>query len=542
MPPVPFEDEEEQVHDPKLTERVAMLAGLRPVGAGSVVPVDHVDPAAGRFSRAHAAALCFTALAGASFALVRPPVGDFWAAQARRFAALHGVGLHYWFAWFGGTVPGHYSVLAPSLTRIIDPAALGAAATVASVVLTGKLLAGTRHRVAASWFAAVGATFSLWSGRIPFALGTVFMLAGLLAVRSRRPTAAAGSGLLTALISPVSAAFLVLGLVGVVLQRSRYRVAALMAAGGAGCCLLAIAGYFGLPGHEGFPRLHALLAAAALALMLTARPPTVVRTVLLVSLAACPLLVFIPNGMGTNFERFTWILLPVAVVASGQARRRTVVAACAAALACSVIGSLHDLYVAAQPMSTTGYTSGLAHELDHTPGHRQYRLEIVPDGTHVSAYSLLGHAMLARGYETQSDNSLDAVLHSPRLDAADYRSWLDANAVAYVALDRRTLASGPEDHLVRSATPGYLRLAWSDTHWLLFAVAHPHPIAARPARIVDADQADLKIETPAAGRYALRVRWSRFLQAQPATFASIQPDGHGWCVLVTTAPGVVTLQ
>jgi hypothetical protein len=215
-----------------------------------------------------------------AFIAVKPPVGDFWAAQARTYASLHGVGLHYWFAWFGGTVPGHYSVVAPYLMRVVGAGALGAASTVASVLLCRRLIASTTHAPAAAWLAAVGVTFSLWSGRIPFALGTALMLWGFVAVAGNRRAWSAAAGVATALVSPVSGAFLVLGLCGVVLHDGGRRASASWAAGGAGAALLGVGAYFGLPGSEGFPFWHAMLAAATTALMLLARPPAVVRTVL----------------------------------------------------------------------------------------------------------------------------------------------------------------------------------------------------------------------------------------------------------------------
>src|SRR4051794_37290896 len=54
------------------------------------------------------------------FVAVSPPVPDLYAALARESAAAHGVGLTYWFAWFGGAAtPGSYSVLAPQLSRVV---------------------------------------------------------------------------------------------------------------------------------------------------------------------------------------------------------------------------------------------------------------------------------------------------------------------------------------------------------------------------------------------------------------------------------------
>jgi hypothetical protein len=314
------------------------------------------------------------------------------------------------------------------------------------------------------------------------------------------------------------------------------RRAALATGGVAAGCLLAVALYFGTPGAEGFPTSHAALATLSSALLLAARPPVPVRVVVLGSVVACPLLEVVPNGMGTNFERFTWICLPIAVVATARARRAVVLGAGATAVAMGVIGSIHDLYVAAQPMSMPSYTDGLVAQLDRTSGLADFRVEVVPDGTHAASYTLLGHATLARGYETQADNQQNGVLMSPAISPARYRRWLDANSVAYVALDRRTLVHGAEDALVRWGKLPYLRPAWSDRQWLLFAVRRPTPVVAPPARATDADQADLVISVPRPGTYQVRIRWSRFLHLRPGAAGTIARDGDR-CRLVARSRG-----
>ena len=497
----------------------------------------YLGSAVARRPRLSHAALAFSVLAAVAFVVARPPVGDFWAARARESAALHGVGLTYWFSWFGGTVPGSYSVLSPLVTRFVDVGLLGAASTVVTTALSHILVRGSRHATLASWAAALAATASLWSGRIPFALGTALMLVALLCVRGQRHWLSGFAGVATALVSPVSGAFLALGLCGVVIHDRRRRKSAVVAAGAASAALLGLGVYFGMPGPEGFPVLHAVLVAATLAVMLLARPADYVRTVLLISLPVLALVAAVPNGVGTNFERFTWLCLPVAVIATAQVRTRWAALTAGAALACSVVGSAHDLYIAAEPMSSETYLRGLIAELDRIPGLTDYRVEVVPDGTHVAAYALLDHAMLARGYETQTDNALDAVLASPHLDAATYRGWLDTNAVGYVALDRVTLKTGPEDQLVRSGQLPFLRSVWSDAHWQLFAVATPTPIVAAPARIVDADQAQLVISTPHPGRLPIRVHWSRFLEVDGPPGAHLLPGRSGWTVLEAPSPG-----
>jgi len=483
------------------------------------------------------AAPLFAALAALAFVVTSPPVGDLWAARARESAALHGVGLTYWFSWFGGTVPGSYSVLSPLMTRFVDAGVLGAVATLLITLLCHRLVRGSRHATLASWTAALAATISLWSGRIPFALGTALMLVALAAVRAQRRWPAGVAGVAATLVSPLSGAFLVLGLAGVVFHDRARRATALVAAGASTASLLVLGLYFGMPGPEGFERQHALMAAGSLLVLLLARPADYVRTVVLISLPLVAVLATVPNGVGTNFERFTWLCLPVAVLATARVRARWAVPAVGVALACSVAGSAHDLYVAEKPMSSESYLRGLTAELDRTPGLTTYRVEVVPDGTHVAAYALLSHAMLARGYETQTDNALDAVLASPHLDAASYRNWLDANAVGYVALDRVTLKRGPEDRLVRLGRPAYLRLVWSDPHWQLFAVSAPTPIVAPPTQITDADQAALELSVPRAGPTPIRVHWSRFLKVTCPPGARLRPDQAGWVVLDAPVAG-----
>jgi hypothetical protein len=294
-----------------------------------------------------------------------------------------------------------------------------------------------------------------------------------------------------------------------------------------------------MPGPQTFRASSAVLTASAIGGMLLARPPTYLRTVLVISLVACPLLAVIPNGMGSNFERFAWICLPVAVAATAQARWPTTALVTAFALCCGIGGSIRDLTVAAEPMSGASYYVGLNEQLDRTPGLEAYRVEVVPDGTYVASYALLGHALLARGYETQSDNKLNAVLNSPTLDPVTYKVWLDNNAVGYVAIGRKTLKSRPEYRLVRSGTLPYLTEVWSDHNWTLYQVSDASPIAAPPAKVTEAHQARLTLQIPRPASIALRIRWSRFLQVRgPGGIETgLQADGQGWTTLVALRAG-----
>jgi hypothetical protein len=426
---------------------------------------------------------------------------------------------------------------------VADVSVLGSIATVALILLCRRLVRESRHPAIATWLAAIASAFSLWSGRVPFALGTAVALLALLAVLTDRTLAAAAAGVATALVSPVCGAFVIIGLVGVVLHVASRRMAALAAIGGAALPLISVAAYFGFPGPEGFQTLQAVGATAATAVMLLTRPAPYVRTVLIVSTVASPLLAVVPNGLGSNFERFVWVWLPVAAAATARARPSVSAVTAAAAVLLGIIGSTKDLFVAAQPLSRPSYFTNLLGELDRTPGLRNFRLEAVPDGAHVAAYALLDHAMLARGFETQSDNLLNAIVQSSSLDAGRYRAWLDENAVGFVLIDRTTLAASPEDRLVRGGALPYLREIWSDAHWQLFKVRQPIPIVAAPASVLKANQASLTIAAPQAGQFALRVRWSRFLHTRSALgpAARLAPDHHGWTTLIVQRPGRYTI-
>jgi hypothetical protein len=482
------------------------------------------------------------------FLVVRPPVGDLWAARARQSATAHGVGVGYWFSWFsGGSTPGNYSVLTPYLSSLLGAAVLGALATVAITPLTAYLARGSAHAVAATGLSALVAGMSLWSGRVPFAVGTAVSIAALIAVRAERRVSAGGWAILSALISPVSAAFLVMGTGALFVVSPRHRMISATTAAAGIASLVLIALIFGMPGPDGFSVLGGAVLAVALGLMLLARPAPYVRVVIVAALVACPVLAVVPNGMGSNFHRLVWICLPIAVVATSTVRLRVAMAACALAVTLGAQTMAGDLWISAQPISSEHYYDTLAAELDRTPALADYRIEVVSDGTHTAAYALLGHAMLARGYETQEDNARNAVLMSSRLDAVSYKVWLDNNAVGFVAIARTTLSVNPENALVRQHRPSYLSLVWSDPRWLLYRVQYPTPVVAAPATVIHADQASMDINVPRAGSYAIRVHWSAFLElsnklsGKRTATATISDDGFGFTRLTATAPGKYTL-
>ena len=482
-----------------------------------------------------------------AFLLVRPNVGDLEAALARQSAAASGVGLGYWFDWFGGgTSPGSYSVLTPLLSTLLGAPLVGALATVASVPLARRALAGTGHAPAAVWIAALVGGLNLWAGRIPFGLGCAVGLAAVIAVRERRGLLAVGLAVLTMLCSPVPGAFLVLGIAAAALRAPEYRGHALAVCAACGLSFIGLIIFFGNPGPEGFAVASGLLTAGTALAMLVARPAPAIRAVLWCSAAAAVLLTLFPNGLGSNFTRLPWICLPAVVVATATARRRMIALAVAPAVALAANATIVDLVRSGAPSASAQYYRSLIHQLGRVPNLDNYRVEVVSNPIiHTAAYALLGHAALAGGYETQEQNQVNALLSDPsRLNATSYKVWLDNDAVGYVALDRLAVNTSPEYALVQHQLP-YLRRVSADRKWLLYRVANPTPIVPPPLRVVSSTQAQLRISVPCACTTALRLRYSKFLTATTAhgtVPGQVRDDGSGWTLLRTPRPGRYVLR
>ncbi len=531
-----------------------------PAPSGARAPAGAAPaPAPGVWQRLAPAAPTLVLAANAvAFFLLRPDVNDLWAARARASAVSHGVGLTYWFSWFGGgTTPGNYSVLTPSLSAALGCELVVAVAAVAVTALGTVAVRHTRRPLAAAWVLAVVTAANLWSGRVPFLLGAAFALGALLALQRRHRTGTVLLTVLAVLSSPVPGAFLVLGLSGTfITTRTReWRPIIAWCASSALVAALAVALVFGTPGPEPFGFRLALGTCVGLALLYLARPADHLRTTILWSFPIVLAVFALPNGMGSNVTRFVWFCLPVAVVATSTRGRRLVALLLTPVVAAGVWGTVRDLRSATLPISSVGFYQPLATELDRIPDVRSYRVEVVNHGAHAAYDALLDHALLARGWETQADTALNRALHTDPLDATTYKVWLDNNAVGYVALPAVSVSGYSEYDLVRSGRAGYLRPIWRSTDWTLYEVTHPTPIAGAPARVVRHSQSALTVSLPCRCTVNVRVRYSKFLQAtlerpnagrrQGAATrrvtATLRDDGTGWTTLAAPRPGRYTL-
>jgi hypothetical protein len=533
-----------------------MTAATAPVRRRPAVPVRGLPR---RLDLATLAPSLFAAANGLAFFLVRPGVNDLWAARARASAAAHGVGLGYWFSWFGGgSTPGNYSVLTPYLCAAVGTELVGSLAAFAATALGTVLVRGTRHPHAAAAVAALAAGINLWSGRIPFLLGSAIAVGALIALRRGNRPATAALTLLSILASPVSGAFVLMGLSGTFLTtRTRsYRPIIGWAALTCLVALGAVAVMFGTPGPEPFSTQLLLQLLPCVAVLLFAGAPDHLRATIVLTMFAAVLLWAVPNGMGANFQRFVWFCLPVAVVAASRWWTPVALACVTPALVLGTIPTVKDLHNAAEPVSTVSYYSSLAHRLDRLPDLRDYRVEVVNHGAHAGYDALLQHALLARGWETQEDNALNRSLAQDPLDPVTYKVWLDNNAVGYVALPTVSVHAYPEYTLVQGGTARYLHRVWRDAHWQLFRVADPTPIVGRPGSVLGHDQKSMTLSVPCACTINLRLRWSKFLtaalqhrgpdgrlaDATPLVRATVVDDGTGWTRLTATRPGTYLLR
>lgn len=481
------------------------------------------------------------ALNAAAFLLIRPDVNDLWAARARATAARHGVGLTYWFSWFGGgSTPGNYSVLTPYLSAYATAELLGALSAVAIPLLCLPLLRGTYHPALATWVAAYCAGVNLWSGRVPFLFGGALAVGALLCVRRKRTAGAVALSLLSIGGSPVTGAFIAMGLSGLFLSHRDYRRISLITIVSIAVGMGAIGIVFGTPGPEPFSATLKVEVVCGLLFLLCARPVTWLRTTLWLSVIATFVLAEIPNGMGSNFSRFAWYCLPAAVVALSQFRVWMLALMIAPLMVTGTSGTIVDVRNAGAPVSTVAFYTSLAAQLDTIPGLQNYRVEVVNHGAHAAYDALLGHAALARGWETQEDQALNGALNKHGLDAVTYKVWLDNNAVGYVALPSLTTHMSPEYRLVATGKLSYLRLIWQTQDWKLYQVQDATRIVPAPASPVQVSQSQLTVEVPCACSVSLRIRYSKYLHAagqESGRAAQLAADTSGWTTLTTPFPG-----
>jgi hypothetical protein len=496
---------------------------------GSIPPDRLIPPAA-------------AAVGVAGFLLAGLPVSDLQAADARAWAAGHGVGLGYWFSWFGGAIPGRYSITSAWLSDLAGARVAGSLAVLGIALVAPVLLAADRRRLSGSLVIVCSALLSLFSGRIAFCLGALPALLGVLALRRGRVWPAAGLTVLAALASPLAAAFAVLGAAGWVFRRGPSRWPVLRYAAVSLSAILLLSAVFGTPGPTPFDRTTLLRVLAALLVPQLLRLDPPVRAGLALATAVCLGCYFLPLGVGGNISRYALFVVPPLVWVAARSGRRAVALALVPAVGYAAALFAVDLSAAAAASAQSSYYAPIAAALARQPGLPGYRVEVLDTPTHRASAQLARVASLARGWDLQADAGANPLFYGGApLNAASYRAWLDRMAVGWVAVpDALNAHNRAEAALVATGLP-YLDVRWRGPHWTLFAVRNATPIVSQPARLLSASPGQLWLWIPRAMTVLVRVRPSPFLRVSgdgaASAAPSLRPAGPLQVAVTVAGPG-----
>jgi hypothetical protein len=507
----------------------------------------------------------------AVYLALEPPSGDL-AAATYRGELFARAGFTLWDGgWYGGHYLPGYSLLAPALGALLGERLLLALCAIAAAGLFALLAQRTFEsagaRVAGASFA-LGVCVGLLSGRVAYGLGITVGLLALLVLIHGGTAVALALAVLTSLASPVAGAFLALAGLAYALAGaptvpeehledgragSRLRRGGLAVAGAALAPILALAVVFPEGGWEPFaPSLFwpTLAGVALIALVLPragrALAPGTRRMLAwgawLYALALAGAFV-LRTPVGGNAARLGALLAAPLVAGVLWERRRLVLALLAPALLYwQMEAPINDFAaLASNPSVNAAYYAPLAGELTRLADGRPLRVEVPLTEAHWESVYLPEHPLilLARGWERQLDTRYDALFYRPKLTASAYRSWLDQNAVAYVALpDVRLDSAGEQEGQLISRGLPYLVEVWHSTHWRLFAVRDATPLTQSPAVLTGVGPDSFTLLAPHPGAFTVRVHFTPYWTIERGP-ASVHRAPGGWTQIDTRRAGVV---
>jgi hypothetical protein len=456
-----------------------------------------------------------------------PLVGDLAAQTARAQLFSRSGDVAWWTSWYGGLATSTYSLTTPALLGWLGPVLLGAASLVATPIAAFPLLQMGRRPVAGGVVLALAAAANVVSGRITFAVGVVAAVLSLSAAVRGHPWWAAALLLLTMFTSPVAGLLGLLVMVAVAIVTPRRADWLKASIGG----LLGIATLWwlsgGVTGYEPFAPTGLLYALGAAAVVLIAPVGRTLRGVAALTMVALVAAYAVPTAVGSNMTRLVLLGAAPAVVANARLRPHWLILMGLLAgvfPSGNLIGGLAD---ASRPGSSEQFVTALRGRLSAEPLLRDHRLEVVDVASHWPSARLLPTVTLARGWERQTDEELNPELYDgPPLTATAYRMFLDRNAVAFVAVPRNApldFGTQREAALIAAGVP-YLHQVWVDADWRLYAVSRPAAVVPAPATRVQLTDTGLTFTAPAAGIYAMRLRWSPYFVVKGG---SVSQDAAG---------------
>jgi hypothetical protein len=488
--------------------------------------------------------------------------------------------------WYGGDFPLSYSVLSPALGALMGVAGASVVSAVAASWFFDRVVRrATGHRSLGCWYFGASTVLAVSIGQLPYLSGEAVALAAVLALLNGRARLGVALGLLSALFSPLAAAFLILALAVWALHDRARRRPMIATAVATGAVVVGIGVLF--PGDGPFPFHWAGLVIVELLCLLVISP--VVRTVPAVRLAAgvyglATLGSFlVPNPLGGNATRLAesvgvpLVACLMTMPAPASTRRTTRSRAASArlgavaarvrswspfgrrpvirrpALALGLFlpfavwqwapGTGVVAAAAPTPSDTVSFYAPLLQEIAHEDKGRPVRVEVVPTRDHWESAYIGPYVSLARGWERQLDVADNPIFYAKGpIGAASYRTWLAANGVSYVALAVAPIdyAGVAEADLLRTGQVPGLRLVWESAGWQLWQVQHSPGLVTGAAQLVTLAPDRLVLDVQRPGDFLLRVRYISYWHLA-AGQACVQAAPGNWTEVHAAAAGTVQL-
>ncbi|MEU8028750.1 MFS transporter [Streptomyces sp. NPDC049099] len=437
----------------------------------------------------------------------------------------------YNLAWYGGMHPVSYSVVSPYLMAVLGVrTTMMIAGTVSAGLLTLVMIRS--RAVKNPLWASLAGIFALLcnaiSGRVTFALGTMFALGAVAAVfcwpyrwrykRWAKAAVAAPLAGLSTMASPVSGLFVGLVAAALFLQKRRPGAWAL----GLAPTAVVAASYFLFPfsGTQPMtiwsvilPLLYGLLC-----LFLVPKEWVTVRLTAAVYSVGVVLVWLISSQIGSNISRLPMLFAGATLIAAlpftvRKSRRwYTTVLALLGFLGWIGFKTVDDIMHTTPAASWARELAPLVHQLQKA-GAEKGRVEVVPARSHREASALAPYVNLARGWNRQADMERNPLFYDDTLNSANYHEWLQRWAVHFVVLpkdDPDGDGGEREVELLRRGMP-YLKQVWGDANWQLFQVTDPTPLAEPDAVVDRAGQGEMTLQVRKAGRILIRIPYSPWL-------------------------------
>jgi hypothetical protein len=555
------------------------------------VAVDRLGPAG--LSLVLAAAALAIGLRGTDLAM-----------QAYRVDVLRLHGFVVWDSgWYGGSFPLSYSVLFPAVGAVLG---LGGASVLSAVTASWcfdrVVRRVTGRRSFGCWYFAASTLLAVTIGQLPYLAGEAVAIAAVLALLNGRAKLGIALGMISALFSPLAAAFLILACaVWAVHDRAR-RWAAIVTVATTGALVVGMGVIF--PGTGPFPFYWAGLVVVELLCLLVLSP--LVRTTPAIRLAAAvyglaTLASFlVPNPLGGNAPRLAesvgvplvacLMTMPQPVGARAARRRRWHPAALPGrfrpdwrpsapaallrpggllarlshpftwrplvrrpVLALGVLlpfavwqwspGTGVVASAATTPSNTAAFYQPLLHQLSADDHGQPIRVEVVPTRDHWESAYVAPYVSVARGWERQLDVADNPVFYAKApLTGTSYRAWLNANGVSYVALPDAPLdyASIAERALLTDHDVPGLHLVWRSPTWRLWRVEGTPGLVTGAARLTTMAPDRLVLDVTRPGDFLVRVHYISYWHLS-AGKACVEPASGGWTEVHAAAAGTVQL-